>query len=134
VRAEVIIGKGDVIVAAVIMHGEIDEALVAASDDAIVNEGRLEHAVATLAWHVIYAVDGEVKFATEQPHSARALGNTGRDDCAMFVVIAGKEMAMELPVQTIRQYQLPRAIHGRDSSHRSTFNSLSIAVSVEGSW
>ena len=50
----------------------------------------------------------------------------------MFVSIAGKQMTFELSVQATWDDHPPWLVQGRSLSHRSTFCSLSRAVSLAG--
>ncbi|MCY3569602.1 MAG: hypothetical protein OXH38_13315 [Chloroflexi bacterium] len=74
-RGHVVARETDAVDALMIMDGEIRKSFVSAGEGAAPDEVRGEHAVATLAWHIVDAVSSKEQPAREETTPPSYLGD-----------------------------------------------------------
>ncbi len=116
--------KGDAVVAAVIVHGEIDELLVAADARLLRDEGCEQHPVPAVSGHPILALLGENERPRGEHRPGPGLQQPGLNDRTMFVTVTGKKVRGELFIHRSRHPQFAACFH-RSVIHFMTERSFS---------
>ena len=116
-------------IASVIVHGKVCEAGVAALQDLAVDEGRGERPVAVSTGDVVGAEPGRLDVLYQQPKGRPAAYDSGAQNRAVFVLIAGEEMLHNSAVILGGHQDVAGAAnHGSSSRKCSTLRNLATAV------
>ena len=130
-RRHVIVGEGDSMDAWVIVDSEVGEFFVGAGQSTASDEVGCEHAVATLARHIVDSIGGEKQPAAQQLAPACCLDDGSPDDSPVLVLVGSEEVLLEVSPYLQWQPEAEGAIHSV-LNHSRTFVTLSAAVSVAG--
>jgi|SRR5215217_2900704 len=124
---EIVSGEADMTSSGVVVDREVGERLVTRLERVRLQEFRAEHTIAVATRHIIDAVLSKTELPCEE--AKRPAGPTldaGKQHGPVLILVAGKEMRVELRVHRLRDRKSP--VHYRLSIHASTFKSLWAAV------
>ena len=91
-RSDIYQAESDGIEATMVVHGEVDEAVIAAIRYASVDELRCKRAMASGAWNVIYALLGDEQLTSKQAALVPVRHEPRGDYCTVFLVVTREQM------------------------------------------
>lgn len=112
----------------VVVNCQVREPFICAAAYSPRYEGRCQRTVPVFPRDVVHAIPSQADFSNQKPPTSRCLDNTTEENCSVFFVVTGKEMAEQAAPIGLGRREGPWLHCVR--IHSSTFNSLIAAVSA----